>query len=257
MLLGHGSGLSEYFEDDWVRRQLKDYPLRVWDRREIIDAIARLGPEAEPGGNFAYRNTNYLVMGEILELSTGKSIGDLVEEGICRPLGLSTLSFTEEHPGGGRLAAPYVWSPIRNFDPLKYSGGRIPGDAIGEVWTDGGIAASAEDLAMLTEALFGGRLLRTETVEEMTAPPGYDETFLPRMLRLVVPGTIESSYGLGVTVERQGDSSMLGHDGMYLGWSSTTTFDTGSRVTVTVLTNLSGMTVPAQRLEKRLRAVLA
>ncbi len=256
MLLSHGSGLSEYFKDDWVRRQLKDNPFRIWRRREIVDAIARLGPEAEPG-RFAYGNTNYLVMGEILELSTGKSIGDLVEEHICRPLGLSTLSFTEEHPGGGRLAAPYVWFPICNSDPLRHTGGRIPSDAIGEVWTDGGMAASAEDLATLTEALFSGRLLRARTVEEISTPPGYGETVFAPILRWVLTGAVESAYGLGVVIEQQRDSRTLGHDGMYLGWSSATTFDTRSRVTITVLTNLAGMTVPAQRLEKKLRAALA
>ena len=44
---------------------------------------------------------------------------------------------------------------------------------------------------------------------------------------------------------------------MYLVWLSTTTYDTRSRVTVTVLTNLAGINMPAQRLEKKLRAALA
>ena len=117
--------------------------------------------------------------------------------------------------------------------------------------------ASAKDLAVFTEALFSGRLLKVQTVEEMSTPPGYGETLIRRMLRLVSPGESENAYGLGVAIERQGDSSLLGHDGMYLGWTSATTYDTRSRVTVTVLTNLAGRTAPAQRLEKRLRAVLA
>lgn len=263
MLLSHGSGLSEYFKDEWVRRQIKDNPLRTWCRREIMDAVARLGPEAEPGERFAYRNTNYLVIGEILELSTGKRIGELIEDHVCRPLGLGTLSFTKESPGGGRLAAPYIWQPIRYFNPLdslKPTGGHIPSDAIGEVWTDGGIASSAEDLAALTEALFNGRLLRAQTVEEMSTPPGYGETFLARVLRLALAGSVESAYGLGVAIEQQRysrDSLLVGHDGTYLGWSSTTTYETRSRVTVTVLTNLAGINMPARRLERKLRAALA
>ena len=260
MLLSHGSGLGEYGCDDWLRRQYKDNYSRTWTRREVLNAIVRLGPEAEPGERFTYTNSNYIVIGEILELSTGKSIGTLVEEYIRRPLGLGTLSFSEEQPGGGRLAAPYEWLSFRRhnpYDALRHMGWRIPGDALGEEWTDGGIMASAEDLAVFTEALFSGRLLRAQTVEEMSTPPGYGETLIRRMLRLVSPGESENAYGLGVAIERQGDSSLLWHDGMYLGWTSATTYDTRSRVTVTVLTNLAGRTAPAQRLEKRLRAVLA
>ncbi len=259
MLLGHGSGLGEYAYDDWLRRQYKDNPSRTWRRREVLDAIVRLGPEAEPGERFTYTNSNYIVIGEILELSTGESIGDLVENYISRPLGLDTLSFSEQQPGEGRLAIPHDWLPLRRhnpYDSLRYTGGRIPGDALGEVWTDGGIMASAEDLAVFTEALFGGNLLSSRSVEEMSTPPGYGETFIRRALRLVSPGESESAYGLGVAVERQGASSLLWHDGMYLGWTSATTYDTRSRVTVTVLTNLAGRISPAQRLEKRLRSAL-
>lgn len=89
MLLSHGSGLPEYFKDEWLREQLHDDPLRHWSRREVIDAIARLGPAAEPGERFAYCNSNYLVLGEILEVCTGKSIGKLVEDYVSRPLRLA------------------------------------------------------------------------------------------------------------------------------------------------------------------------
>ena len=50
---------------------------------------------------------------------------------------------------------------------------------------------------------------------------------------------------------------MLGHNGMYLGWSSITTFDTRSRATVSVLTNLAGINVPAERVMGALWEVLA
>lgn len=264
MLLSHGSGLREYFDDGLVQKQFKDNPFRTWTQREVVDAIVRLGPETEPGERFAYRNSNYLVVGEILELSTGKSIGDLVEDYISHPLGIGTLSFAKGQPGGGRLAAPYGWLPLRSHNPhdsLRDTGGRIPGDALGEVWTDGGIAASAEDLAVFTEASFSGRLLKAQTVEEMSTPPGYSETFIARVLQRALTGTGRGAYGLGVSIEQQGnsrqvDSRMLGHDGMYLGWTSATTYDTSSRVTVTVLTNLAGRTAPAQRLENKLRAAL-
>ena len=124
----------------------------------------------------------------------------------------------------------------------------MPSDAVGEVWTDGGIAASAEDVATLTDALFTGELLRPETVETMSHAPaafGSETGIVFRMLRKISPGAAESSYGLGVASEKRGQVWALGHNGMYLGWSAITSFDTRTRVTITVLTNLLGLPVPA------------
>lgn len=260
MLLGHGSGLREYFEDKLVRRRLKTNPLRHWDRQEILDAVYRLGPEAGPGERFAYRNTNYIVVGETLERCTGKRIGDLVRDHVSRPLGLETLSFSgeePENPGGGRLASPYTWRPFGLSDPLRLTGGLVPSDAVGEVWSDGGVSASAEDVAALTDELFGGRLLRPRTVRELVTPLGYKKTLPAKALDLAISGADSDAYGLGVVVEQRGGRRLLGHDGLYLGWSSATTFEPRSRLTITALTNLVSPRVPARVLENRLRTALS
>jgi D-alanyl-D-alanine carboxypeptidase len=256
MLLGHRSGLREYFKDRWVRQRLKEDPLRSWNRREVLEAVKRLGSEKEPGQRFAYRNTNYIAVGEILESCTGKTVRRLVEDHVSRPLGLRTLSFSQKSSSGGRLAAPHTRLFGRIFDPLKRTGGQIPTDAIGEVWTDGGIVASAEDIAALTDALFGGRALRPETVEVMSTAPVSSPNGVRKMLQIVSPGVAESAYGLGVAIEKREETYTLGHDGMYLGWSAVTTFEPRSRVTMTILTNLLNLPVPAHRLQKALRSVL-
>ena len=185
MLLGHTSGLPEYFEDKLLARRLRREPFYPWTRREVLEAVWRLGAEAKPGESYAYRNSNYVALGEILELCAGKSLESLVRERIAELLGLRTLSFGENYPEGSRVASPHVTVLGRVFDPLSRTGGEIPSHAAGEVWADGGIAASADDLAAFTEALFGGGLLRQETVEAMTAP----NERAPR-----------GSYGLGVGI---------------------------------------------------------
>ena len=118
MLLAHRSGLREYFKDQLVRQELKNNPLRSWDRREVLEAVSRLGAEKEPGQRFAYKNTNYIAIGEVLELCTGKTIGNLVADHISRPLSLKTMSFSRESPGAGRLATPHTRWFGRIFDPI-------------------------------------------------------------------------------------------------------------------------------------------
>ena len=185
MLLGHTSGLPEYFEDKLLARQLRREPFHPWTRREVLEAVQRLGAEAKPGERYAYRNSNYVALGEILELCVGESLESLVRERIAEPLGLRTLSFGENYPEGSRVASPHVTVLGRVFDPLSRTGGKIPSHALGETWADGGIAASADDLAAFTEALFGGGLLQPETVEAMTAPN---------------ERAPQGSYGLGVGI---------------------------------------------------------
>ena len=242
MLLGHTSGLREYFEDKLLGRRLRHEPFYLWTRREVLEAVQRLGAEAKPGERYTYRNSNYVALGEILELCAGKSLESLVRERIAKPLGLRTLSFVTDSSDGSRVASPHVAVLGRVFDPLSRTGGEIPSHAAGEVWADGGIASSAEDLAAFTEALFGGGLLQPETVEAMTEPNEW------------VP---QGSYGLGVGIWEYKGARLLGHNGMYLGWSSIATFDTRSRATVSVFANLAGMDVPAERVMGALWEVLA
>ncbi|HEY8583847.1 MAG TPA: serine hydrolase domain-containing protein, partial [Capillimicrobium sp.] len=120
MLLAHRSGLREYFGDAAIRRALRDATHR-WTRAEVVDAIRRGRPQAEPGGAFAYRNTNYVLLGEVLERAAGVDVETLLQRELAVPLGLPSLSFAVGAPGGGRLL-----------------GAPLPADVIGPVWTDGG-----------------------------------------------------------------------------------------------------------------------
>lgn len=135
-------------------------------------------------------------------------------------------------------------------------GERLPSHTVGEVWTDGGMAASATDLCRLTEAIFSGRLLRPATVDDMvvrSAAPGSAVGGVLGALQQLYLGPVRRSYGLGVTSEARRGTTTWGHEGMYFGWSATSTHDPASRLTVTVLTNLAAIPVPAERLERSMR----
>ncbi len=229
-------------------------------RTELLDVVGRLGSESAPDQGFAYRNTNYLAIGEILERCSGQTVGELVEERVSRPLGLKTLSFAGDQSGVGRLASPHERRLTHAVDLLSRTDERLPSHAIGEVWTDGGLACSAEDLATLTEALFEGRLLRKETVEDMTrrfTSRGSAVGGILGALQAIYLGPAQRSYGLGVAIEQRATTTTFGHEGMYYGWSATTTYDPRTRVTIAVLTNLATIPVPAERLERSLRKAMS
>ncbi len=70
-------------------------------------------------------------------------------------------------------------------------------------------------------------------------------------------GRARRSYGLGVAVEQRARATTPGHEGMYYGWSATTTFDPRTRVAIAVATNLAAVPVPAERLERSLREAIS
>jgi hypothetical protein len=89
------------------------------------------------------------------------------------------------------------------------------------------------------EALFGGELVRRETVRAMTAR---QSRMGPR-----------AGYGLGVMIVRRGGTLVAEHDGLYFGWTASAGMDAGTGTTVAVVANVAGPTIPARRLAEAVR----
>src|SRR3712207_1194826 len=73
-LLQHTSGLGEYLDQPAVRTDAQ----RAWTPAELIAVAEAAGRVGEPGGPYHYANTNYIVLGEIVEQVTGRSWADEV-----------------------------------------------------------------------------------------------------------------------------------------------------------------------------------
>ena len=242
LLLAHRSGLREYPKDRAVARRVNGgAPDHPWTRAEVIAAIARLGSEREPDRRFRYCNSNYVVAAEIAERASGQDYETLLEAQIAGPLGLPGFSCARSI-AGTRLATPHLSLLRRPVDLLAVTRGRVPTDALGPVWGDGGIASSALDLARFTEALFGGELVNAPTLAAMTR----------RTSRFGRRG----GYGLGVIITRDRGAVVAGHDGVYFGWTASTAIDDATATTVSAVANLVSPSVPAARLTKAVRAAL-
>jgi D-alanyl-D-alanine carboxypeptidase len=234
MLLEHRSGLPEYFTDPFVNLNLLN-PAHPWTREEVIDAIARGRPNFEPDARFEYCNSGYIVLGEILERESGLSIETLLRRVLDKPLGLPTLSFQTEVPGSA-IAHGHSSASGEVVDRYERAGGRVPSDVIGPVWTDGGIASDAKDLARLTDSLFAGKVLERSTVRRM-AP--------------VKTGT----YGLGLyRRDSVGGGTELGHEGVYGGYTAYVARDQRTGTTVAAVANTDTPEDTATELADAVRA---
>ncbi len=199
-LLNHTSGLFEYLED---RRVLGGWPnripTRVWTPRELVAIAVSHPPLFAPGARWSYSNTNYFLLGLIIQATTKRPLGTELGRRIFAPLRLHKTSFDTTTRIAGRYAHGY-----------ERVGGRRLRD-IGEIspslyWAAGAIVSTADDLARFFDELLSGRLLRPKLLEAM---------------RTTVPVSPFQQYGLGVYRSRiPCRGPFWGHGGGMPGYST-------------------------------------
>ena len=164
-LLSHRSGIPDYYDEKASDGKslfdlLRENPERTWT---VDDAIARareLKPRFAPGARTSYSDTNYLLLGKVIEAVTGHPLHLVFESRIFGPLGL-------EHTwliGGPKRGFAGFDEPADVFDGdlditrIRYSP---------SYWADGGIVSTANDMIVFLRALNEGRLVRRKTLEQM------------------------------------------------------------------------------------------
>ena len=211
-LLQHTSGLGEYNNQPAVLNDMR----RHWTPSELIAVAEAAGRVGEPGGPHHYSNTNYIVLGEIIERVTGHSWSDEVRTRIVEPLGLTgTSAITDQHPTGYKLIDGAFVDTTFSADPS------VGGAA-------GGMDSTGRDLLTLAAALRDGRLLSPESRAAM---------------RSFVPGEDLSQYGIvygyGLGIEQYANDTVVvdGHMGTGEAQSAFLGYDVTSGIAVAVMTN--------------------
>jgi D-alanyl-D-alanine carboxypeptidase len=140
-LLDHTSGLPDFFEDPATAAiWLKD-PSREWSPDELIEVTLGL-PRHEPG-KFSYANSNYVLIGLVIESVTASTVGEVLGRRILDPLGLPAT--------------------------------RLPGTATSAA---GGLVSTADDLARFLAALLAGEIVGGSSLREIltTVPSDWTES---------------------------------------------------------------------------------
>ncbi len=223
-LLNHTSGLYDYTNDlltgDTVTGYQK-FRYQTYKPQALVADALKHGQQFKPGSQYSYSNTNFVVLGMLVEHITGKPYAQVLKERILAPLKLTHTEFvvprtTIDWPHAiGYLTQDDRSKPL--FDATNQTASWL--------WSAGALISSTSDLNRFLQALTTGHLLpraqlaQMETMETVTAT---------------------SQYGLGL---RQYDLScgtkVIGHDGIIEGYQ-TYTYSTkdGSRQ-VTISANAS------------------
>lgn len=230
MLLDHTSGLADFFFGPGIDRALLADRGRTWTAAR---ALRYVGPRRYlPGKGWNYSNTNYLLLGLIAERVGGAPFAVQVRERFLDPLGLTGAYVQAVEAPRGPLTRGYRFDgPGKAFPPIDVSDEtdvRPFTSVVTAAGAAGNIAATSRDLARWAQALYGGTVLRPETLQAAV-----DDALLTARHNRV------AGYGLGVQVTRIGSHRAWGHSGRLLGFRGELRYLPDEGVAIAILTNQS------------------
>jgi D-alanyl-D-alanine carboxypeptidase len=204
------SGVATYSETKKFDGDPGADPYRVWEPEELAKIGIEDSPLFDPGTEFNYSNTNYVLLGLVLEQVTGESIGELTRERIIEPLGLKGTSFPdladtslpEPHAQGYTLQGQSSGGEPRNATDWNASW----------TWTAGIMISTVDDLLAYGRALGTGKGLlspaqQDERIDSLVSDvPPFDQP----------PLKGDYGYGLGLMYEH----GWIGHGGELPGYNT-------------------------------------
>jgi D-alanyl-D-alanine carboxypeptidase len=156
-LLQHTSGIYDYLEDRNVVNQAYREPQRTWQPAELVAYANQFPASFAPGspGNWDYSSTNYVLLGMIVEQVTGNSMAQAMRQRIFEPLELDNTFFVPQEEVQGEQARGYSRTVDQTNISLSFAFGTA------------NMVSTVGDVQRFGDALFGGRLLRPETLNQM------------------------------------------------------------------------------------------
>jgi D-alanyl-D-alanine carboxypeptidase len=231
MLLSHTSGLVRYEFDDRFLRDLTADPYRVWRPEALVAYLLDTDAPFPAGRGWTYSDTNYIVLGILMERLTGRTVYEQVYARFLGPLGLAD-TIPSDRPVLPGLVQGYAGAnnPFGGRDAM-ISDGRFALNPQFE-WTGGGFITSSYDLARWARELFTGRVYGPQTLAR--AVEGVSAPGLGR----------GSRYGLGVILWTTRLGPAWGHSGYFPGYLTEVRWYPDLGVAVAVQVNTSAARSP-------------
>jgi D-alanyl-D-alanine carboxypeptidase len=224
-LMNHTSGLVRWEFDSAATAVMRAQPFKVWTPEERLAYLFDKPAPFEPGAGWDYSDTNYIVLGMIIERLSGRSYYEELRRRILEPLELRNTipSDRRQLPG---VANGYA-GPRNDLGGFDAS---LP-DSLLAVnpqleWTGGGIASTSEDLARWARLLYTGRVIDTALVRQMVE--GVPARMGPNV-----------RYGLGAIVRETRLGPAWGHSGFFPGYATEMLYFPQSGVAVAIQVNVT------------------
>lgn len=218
-LLDMRSGVYEYEDDSTFKAEFELNHKLAFTPQKIVEIIKKATPEGAPNEKTTYSDSNYVLLGLILEKASGETAEAAITKDVIEPLKLEHTSFATTDTLPTPFAEGYQ---TFLFKPLvKLSTEMNPY----VIWTAGAIISTMGDLDKYAEDLGTGALLSAKMQEERLkyCPIAYS-----------YEGPSKFGYGLGII----NFGNWLGHDGSLPGYNSETMYEPKTGAVITVMENL-------------------
>ena len=217
-VLGMSAGIYDFVLDPVIAIDYDADPLLRFTPEDALEIIRDGTPDFAPGERVQYSNSNYVLLGMIVEQITGNAVSSDIEERILRPLGMVNTSF----PATADIPEPFVrgyaaGEPGQPLRDVTLSNPDVP-------WASGAMISTLADLRIWAGALATGALLSPEMQAERLT------------WGALATDPVRVSYGLGI-LELNG---LIGHNGGILGYSSWMVHAPEEDATIVVVTNRAG-----------------
>ncbi len=212
-LLSHTSGYQDYWPQDYV----PPFMLRPTTAQGILDRWASKPLDFEPGTEWQYSNTGYVVAGAIVEKASGQALFELLQRRVFAALAMHSVSDVDRNRLGETDSVGYL---RYGLGPLHVA----PKEGKGWLFAAGELAMTAEDLARWNVGLLERRLLSASSYAEMEG-------------EIRLKNGLGTRYGLGMNVTTEAGRRALEHGGEVSGFTATNIVLPDDRAAVTVLTN--------------------
>lgn len=206
------SGIFDYIDSDDFDDALIDNPAYMWTAEEVITYAYEEDAYFEPGDDYYYSNSNYVLAQLIIENVTGNSLADELNDRIFTPTGMDSCYLETPDRFAKGIVRGYQLNDNDDYEDITEIN-----DGIG--FGDGGIVCSAGDLAKFLPALANGDYLEDDTLDEM--------------FNIVD----DSNYGLGIGYDDTEYGIQISHDGASSGFQSVMTYLPDEEFVIVILTN--------------------
>jgi CubicO group peptidase (beta-lactamase class C family) len=212
-VLSHTSGYQDYWPEDYLMTPM----MKPTTAQQIIDAWAKKPLDFEPGTQWQYSNTNFVIAGLIVEKVSGQRLTDFLAEHIFRPLQMKSALDLDESKLTQADATPYIRAALGPLRPA-------PKEGRGWMFAAGELAMAPHDLALWDESLIARSILK---------PESYNQMFTEVKLK----NGKGTNYGLGVEIIDRNEHRSIEHSGEVTGFVSDNEVLIDDGVAVAVTTN--------------------
>jgi D-alanyl-D-alanine carboxypeptidase len=230
MLLDHTSGLQDYFLNPKIDKPLQAQPTRPWTTDQALAYV--LKPYFPPGRGWHYSNTNYLLLGLIVERITSQPLDVAIRTRLLDPSGLKAIWYQAKEQPRAPLAHGYrltgTKSSVKAIDLADGSGVAPFRSVVTAAAGAGSLAGTSDDLAHWARLLYSGEVLGADGTAILLGGFSAAAAYKPAI-----------AYGYGVQAVTIDGHASFGHSGRLLGFRGVLRHFPVEGLTIAVLTNQS------------------